>query len=158
VTRNAAPASHFAGTGGSRLSGRDPTGAALSFLLGNDPAAWRTSLPVWGRVRYEGLWEGVGLEVIAAGNGVRLRASADSGTQLPADAWRVEGALLRAPTGQLTTNTPAAARALVFELVWEAGTAGVAGVNAGDKIPKNAGLNFPTLAGWPSVRHNERAS
>lgn len=35
----------------------------ISFFVGNDPARWRSDVPVWGGVRYVGLYPGVDLEI-----------------------------------------------------------------------------------------------
>ena len=39
----------------------------VSYFIGNDPAKWRADVPVWGGVRYVGLYPGVDLEVSGEG-------------------------------------------------------------------------------------------
>jgi len=39
----------------------DPTGARANYLFGNDPRRWLTDLPLYGNIRYSGLWVGVDL-------------------------------------------------------------------------------------------------
>jgi len=39
----------------------------VSYFLGNDPARWRADVPVWGGVRYVGLYPGVDLELSGEG-------------------------------------------------------------------------------------------
>ena len=50
--------------GESRLQGR------VNYLIGNDPAAWRTDVPTWGRVRYGDVYPGV--DLVWYGNGTEL--------------------------------------------------------------------------------------
>jgi len=45
-----------------RVEGIDETTGKLNYFVGSDPAAWRTNVPVFGRVRYSEVYPGVGLE------------------------------------------------------------------------------------------------
>jgi hypothetical protein len=90
------------------------------YLVGNDPAAWRTGLPRYGAVRYDGIYRGVDLVyhgaderqveydfVVAPGTSpkvVRLRFEGVSGLSL-------DGAgnlVLHAPGGDVTWKAPVA--------------------------------------------------
>ena len=44
-----------------RVEGLDPHPGKSNFFPGNDPAGWRTSLPVYARVRYQGVYPGIDL-------------------------------------------------------------------------------------------------
>ena len=44
-----------------RLAAADPLPGKSNYFLGNDPAKWRTSVPQFGRVRYEGVYPGIDL-------------------------------------------------------------------------------------------------
>ena len=43
------------------LTGLDPQPGHSNYFTGNDPARWRTAIPQFGRVRYQGLYPGVDL-------------------------------------------------------------------------------------------------
>jgi uncharacterized protein (TIGR03437 family) len=42
-----------------KLSGTSPLGGSSNYYVGNDPSQWRTGVPQFARVRYEGLYDGV---------------------------------------------------------------------------------------------------
>jgi hypothetical protein len=46
----------------------DPLNTVASYFLGDDPAGWQPAVPVWGSVRYVGLYPGVNLEVSSEGS------------------------------------------------------------------------------------------
>ena len=43
------------------IEGIDPLATRINYMKGNDPAGWRSGVPVWGSVRYHGLYEGIDL-------------------------------------------------------------------------------------------------
>src|SRR5262249_39076737 len=61
-----------------KLVGADPAAAAgldelpgkANYFFGNDPAAWRTNVPTYGRVRYRDVYPGV--DLVYYGNGGQL--------------------------------------------------------------------------------------
>ncbi|HXF70146.1 MAG TPA: hypothetical protein VNK89_10095, partial [Thermoflexus sp.] len=65
---------------------------SVNYFLGNDPARWRTNVPVWGGVRYRELYPGVDLEVKGEGGRLRLQLVTRAGADLSAVRLRVEGA------------------------------------------------------------------
>src|SRR6476661_6540959 len=54
-------------TGGAELPGK------VNYLLGNDPARWRTNLPTYGDIRYQDLYPGIALSY--AGQAGRLKGT-----------------------------------------------------------------------------------
>ncbi|MGQ9793467.1 MAG: DUF7948 domain-containing protein [Anaerolineae bacterium] len=75
---------------------------SVNYFLGNDPAQWRTDVPVYAGVRYNDLYPGVDLEVTGGGGRVALRL-------------RVEGAeALAVAEGGLRITTAAGEFALRF--------------------------------------------
>jgi len=85
----------------------------VSYFIGNDPAKWRVAVPVWGGVRYVGLYPGVDLELRGENGQVVPRLVAHPGADLSAVRLRVEGAeevalggggglLLRTALGEFT--------------------------------------------------------
>jgi hypothetical protein len=51
-------------------AGEVPLAGRVNYLIGNDPAAWRTDVPTWGRVRYAAVYPGV--DLVWYGNGNEL--------------------------------------------------------------------------------------
>ena len=84
-----------------RVEGLDQTAARVNFLHGKDPAGWQTNLPMYSRVRYGGLYEGVDLVyygererhleydlVVAPGadpEQIRLKIASDHGAAIDKD-------------------------------------------------------------------------
>ena len=64
----------------------------VSYFIGNDPAKWRADVPVWGGVRYVGLYPGVDLEVSGEGGRWGWRLLVGAGADLSAVRLSVEGA------------------------------------------------------------------
>src|SRR6266404_4998156 len=51
--RNANPAA--------KITGTDELAGTSSYFIGNDPAKWRTSVPTYAKVKYEGIYSGIDL-------------------------------------------------------------------------------------------------
>lgn len=84
----------------------DPLETHVSYLRGSDPARWRPDVPIWGGVRYLGLYPGVDLEVTSEAGQLALTAVAASGYDLGAVRLRVNGAeSLSADGGRLRAAT-----------------------------------------------------
>ena len=63
----------------------------VSYFLGNDPAKWRSDVPVWSGIRYKDLYPGVDLELTGAAGGLRGAAGGRPRADLSAVvrcAWR----------------------------------------------------------------------
>lgn len=70
-----------------------PLATRVSYLIGNDPALWKSDVPAWSGVRYRDLYPGVDLIVgDNAAGAVPWRLEAQPGADLSAVALRVEGA------------------------------------------------------------------
>ncbi|PWH19227.1 MAG: hypothetical protein DDG58_05175, partial [Ardenticatenia bacterium] len=97
-----------------RLEPLEALETRVSYFIGNDPAKWRTDVPVWSGVRYVNLYPGIDLEVSGRGGvwawQVRARPEADvSGVQLRvegAEGLAVEGEQLRVTTALGTFRLP----------------------------------------------------
>ena len=75
-----------------RLEPFDRLDTVVSYFIGNDPAQWRTAVPVWGGVRYVDLYPGIDLEVTSEGGQFVQRLHAQPGADLSQVQLRVEGA------------------------------------------------------------------
>ena len=64
----------------------------VSYFYGNDPEQWRPDVPVWGGVRYVGLYPGINLELTNEAGQMAQRLAAQPDTDLTAVQLRVEGA------------------------------------------------------------------
>jgi hypothetical protein len=64
----------------------------VSYFLGDNPAAWRRDVPVWGGVRYRELYPGIDLDVGGEQGRLGLRLIAANNADLSAVRMRVEGA------------------------------------------------------------------
>ncbi|MCL5959451.1 MAG: SBBP repeat-containing protein [Chloroflexi bacterium] len=64
----------------------------VSYFRGNDPAKWRSDVPVWGGVRYVDLYPNIDLEITGDEGGLSQRMVAKPGANLSAVAMRVDGA------------------------------------------------------------------
>ncbi len=101
------------------VKGGGETGGKLNYWIGNDPEEWRADLPVYEKLKYEGIWEGVDLEVFGDGYGLKFnwmlnRASAAGAVRLHWEgieelALSEEGSLLiRHPQGVMADTAPTA--------------------------------------------------
>ena len=92
-----------------RLAPFDRQEVRLSYLVGSDPSQWRSTVPVWGGVRYAGLYPGIDLVLNGAGDGWSWRLECSGGVcpaRLPEIRLRVEGAVsveLSGDTMKITT-------------------------------------------------------
>lgn len=71
--------------------GLEPSSAKYHYLKGKDPASWRTQVPVFPKMRYAGLWEGVDLELAGGEEGLKLYWHLDSPEHLSSVRLRWEG-------------------------------------------------------------------
>ncbi|HET6202991.1 MAG TPA: hypothetical protein VFI25_09350 [Planctomycetota bacterium] len=69
----------------------DPLPGCHHFLKGNDPARWRTDVPAFGRLRYEGLYPGVAVEFREREGRLEYDLLLETGADLDLLAIRCEG-------------------------------------------------------------------
>jgi murein DD-endopeptidase MepM/ murein hydrolase activator NlpD len=69
-----------------------PLDTRASYFSGNEPAAWRTGVPVWGGVRYRNLYPGVDLELVGEGGEYVQRLVVQPGADLSLVRLRIDGA------------------------------------------------------------------
>jgi hypothetical protein len=80
----------------------------VSYFYGNDPAAWKPDVPVWGGVRIRDLYPGIDLEIAGEKDFVAQRLIAHPGGDPGAVRFRIEGVEavnLVSETLRLTTAT-----------------------------------------------------
>jgi murein DD-endopeptidase MepM/ murein hydrolase activator NlpD len=70
----------------------EPLDTRVSYFRGDDPAKWRTGVPVWGGVRYVDLYPGIDLELRGEGSALAQRLVVHPGADLNVVRLRVEGA------------------------------------------------------------------
>lgn len=70
----------------------DPPPPRMNHFLGNDAAKWRTNVPAYGTLRWEGAYPGVNLVFGRDGAGLALTAEAASDAALAALQLRIKGA------------------------------------------------------------------
>jgi hypothetical protein len=77
---------------GVELVGEERLPGVANFLMGPDPAAWRTQVPIYAAVRYRGLYRGVDLVVDGRGGVLRFTWLVAPGADAAVIGWRLEGA------------------------------------------------------------------
>lgn len=77
---------------GARLVAADPQPATMNYLLGRDASRWRSHVPTYGAVRWEGVHPGVDLVFRSAADGIVVTVEAVPGTSFATLRLRVEGA------------------------------------------------------------------
>lgn len=75
-----------------RIETFDRLDTTVSYFYGNDPDQWRPDVPVWGGVRYVGLYPGIDLEIVSEDGQMVQRLTTQPGADLAAVQLRVEGA------------------------------------------------------------------
>ncbi|MCI0589636.1 MAG: hypothetical protein L0323_22705 [Planctomycetes bacterium] len=77
---------------GVRVAGREPTPTRFHYFVGNDPRRWRAGVRGFGKVAYEGLYEGVELLVREEGTVLEYDLVLSPEADLSSVVVRVEGA------------------------------------------------------------------
>jgi uncharacterized repeat protein (TIGR01451 family) len=75
-----------------RLVAEQQMSGQVSFLHGNDPQKWATGLPLWGQVRYQGLYPGVDLVVRSTAGGFTWAYEVQPGADTSWLRMQVQGA------------------------------------------------------------------
>jgi hypothetical protein len=78
-----------------QIVGFDRLDTAVSYFISNDPSKWRTNVPVWGRVRYVGLYPGIDLEITSLDGKWAWRLVARDATRLSPEGQGVGGGDVR---------------------------------------------------------------
>jgi hypothetical protein len=100
-----------------RLEGQDEGTAKVNYLLGDDPAQWRTGLATYGELVYRELWSGVDLVYHAANGQLKYQFVLQPGASVEAIRLAYHGAeglsldaasnlLISTPLGVLTDEKP----------------------------------------------------
>jgi hypothetical protein len=111
-----------------RVVGVEPAPTRANYFIGDDPDRWVTHVPTWGRVRYQGLYPGIDVDVHGARGrpeyDLRVAPSADLG----AVTIRVDGAegMSLEPGGGLRIDTAAGPLRQAPPVTWECDPTGEA--------------------------------
>lgn len=71
--------------------GMEESDAKYHYLRGNDPAQWNTNLSAYRNLRYNGLWEGIDLELTGGSQGLKMCWYLDAPARISALRLRLEG-------------------------------------------------------------------
>lgn len=82
------------------LKASQPLQGKSNYLLGRNPLGWRVGIPHYGRVRYEGLYQGVDAEVYLTANGIEYDLTLNPGARLGDVRLRIDGARALSVDGQ----------------------------------------------------------
>lgn len=75
-----------------RLVAADPQAATMNYMVGRNPAGWRTLLPTYGAIRWEGMEPGLDMVLRSAPAGVRIAFESASPVRPASMRLRVDGA------------------------------------------------------------------
>jgi hypothetical protein len=98
----------FAGAAPGRLSPRERGTAVSNYLLGADPSQWRSAVPHYAKVRYEGLYPGITVDFYGAGRTLEYDVHVAPGADPAAFALRIgpDAQAKLQPTGDLLLALP----------------------------------------------------
>jgi len=83
---------HFQGTSPVEPKGQDELPHRTNYFLGNDPSKWRTGVPNYQEVVYEGIYDGIDLVFYAVEQGLKYDFLVLPGAQVNKICWSYEGA------------------------------------------------------------------
>ena len=88
---------------GSRLSGEATLPGTVNYFIGSDPAAWRTGIPLFETVKYDGVYPGVNLVYYGSGRRLEFDLEAAPGADIGRIRVKFDGArkLSLDPAGNL---------------------------------------------------------
>ena len=133
-----------------RVAGRERTPTLHHYLVGNDPSRWRTGVPGFGKVAYEGLYEGVDLLVREEGTVLEYDLVLSPGADLSSVVVRVEGAdapLRLDAEGALLIDTPLGAVRQPRPHAWEEEVGGRRTLECSYRIVGNDRFGFEVRGG-----------
>lgn len=112
-----------------RLTAAERSPGVVNYLLGNDPTRWRTDVPTYGAVVYEGLYDGIDLRYVGSTSALKGVYTAAPGADPGLIRWRYRGAehiRLDETTGDLVIllAKPAKEMRETAPIAWQDGTAG----------------------------------
>ena len=76
---------------GIRIGAENPIGARANYIVGSDPRRWQTDLPLYGSIRYAGIWPGVELTYKVDHGRLKSEYLAAAGASVEAILLRFEG-------------------------------------------------------------------
>jgi len=135
--QQAAMSMTFVGAGlGSRLAGDNELGGKINYLLGNDPAQWRSGVPTYGKIRLDQVYPGV--NVVYYGNQQKLEYDLDlaAGVNPETIAIRFDGAekISVDPAGELVIQLAGGQVVQYVPVAYQVTAAGQRAVPAAYKI------------------------
>jgi hypothetical protein len=117
----------FVDSSGSTPAGTTSTPTKVSYLIGDDPAGWRTSVPTYQGVRYADVWPGVDLDYDINRGHLKGTWRLAAGVPVSQVRWRYDGATVAAQAGQLVVTPTAAGAPRITErapVAWQEGPHG----------------------------------
>lgn len=92
------------GNRGPRIEALAPTGATANYLRGSDPEAWQTGLPLFGMLRYRGVWPGVEIRFKADNAGTKAEYVVAPGASIAKIRLHFDGCARIQPDGSLMVS------------------------------------------------------
>lgn len=94
-------------TASAEITGHDKASAYHNYFLGNDPSNWAGQVPLFGEVRYEGIWPGIGIRFKGQEGHMKYDVELVPGADHRLVAFRYEGTegLRMGPDGSLIIRT-----------------------------------------------------
>src|SRR5690349_22635632 len=74
-----------------RIEALDPIGASANYLRGANPQGWQTDLPLFGSLRYSGVWEGIEIRFRADNSRTKAEYAVAPGASVDRIRLRFEG-------------------------------------------------------------------
>jgi hypothetical protein len=98
--------SHPIRAAGVSIIAENPLGARANYLLGSDPRQWQTDLPLFGSIRYAGIWSGVELTYKAEHGSLKAEYLVAPGAGVERIGLRFDGNPQIRPDGTLRLHGP----------------------------------------------------
>jgi len=83
---------HFPGANAVRPVGAQKQTARINYLIGDDPAGWRTNIPTYGQIRYPNLYPGIDLHYAGQGSKIEYTLVVKPGADVSQFQMAFEGA------------------------------------------------------------------
>jgi HYDIN/CFA65/VesB family protein/ASPM-SPD-2-Hydin domain-containing protein len=107
------------------VEGVDPIAAHVSYFVGSDPKRWHTSIPIFARVRYRGVWPGIDLVYYGNEDSIEYDLIVAPGANPDAIRLRVDGAAARIDSaGDVVLETAAGNLRLLRPRIYQDGAGG----------------------------------
>lgn len=102
----------------------DPIGASANYLRGTDPRRWRTNLPLFGTVHYDGVWLGVAMTFRQDNARMKVEYTLAPGADLAAIRLRFDGEVTIGTDGSLLVRSAGGEFRELKPVLYQEGAAG----------------------------------